>query len=188
MTEENRISPEAFIHERRRGIRQGQKDLLTRAGVKDDQELLALIEAGRKLAKAKPAAEADEEIPAKPAAGKKQPTEDGKPEQKENETFKQYEARLAKIDETQAKIWARFEAEDKAKAEAKAPAAKKAAKEEPKAEAKAPAAKKAAAKEAPAKKTAAKAPAKKTETKAAAAKKAPAKKPAAKKAAEPAAE
>lgn len=132
MTEENRISPEAFIHERRRGIRQGQKDLLTRAGVKDDQELLALIEAGRKLAKAKPAAEADEEIPAKPAAGKKQPTEDGKPEQKENETLKQYEARLAKIDETQAKIWARFEAEDKAKAEAKAAeeqAAKEAAEE-----------------------------------------------------------
>lgn len=130
MAEENRISPEAFIHERRRGIRQGQKDLLTRAGVKDDQELLALIEAGRKLAKAKPA-ESTEDAPVKPAAGKKA-AEAAPPEQKENETLKQYEARLAKIDETQAKIWARFEAEDKAKAEAKAAeelAAKEAAEE-----------------------------------------------------------
>jgi hypothetical protein len=134
MSETNNQSPSAdnYIRERRRGFAQGQKDLLARAGAKDDQELLALIEAGRKLAKAKPAAEATEEIPARPAAGKKQPTEDGKPEQKENETLKQYEARLAKIDETQAKIWARFEAEDKAKAEAQAKAeqeAKEAAEE-----------------------------------------------------------
>jgi hypothetical protein len=135
MSETNNQTPsgDTFIRERRRGFAQGQKDLLTRAGAKDDQELLALIEAGRKASKTSARPEADEPpAPAKPVTGKKQPAEGGPPEQKENETLKQYEARLAKIDETQAKIWARFEAEDKAKAEAKAAeelAAKEAAEE-----------------------------------------------------------
>lgn len=119
MTDTNNQIPsgDTFIRERKRGFAQGQKDIFSRTGVKDDAELISLIEAGRKAGKtAKPEVE---EVPAKPAAGKKA-AEAAQPEQKDNETLKQYEARLAKIDETQAKIWARFEAEDKAKAEAKA--------------------------------------------------------------------
>jgi hypothetical protein len=47
MSETNNQSPSAdnYIRERRRGFAQGQKDLLARAGAKDDQELLALIAA-----------------------------------------------------------------------------------------------------------------------------------------------
>lgn len=120
MAEENRpISPETFIHERKRGARQAEKDILARAGVQSVEELVALAEQRRQAEKARAA----EATAAGGNAGKKKPEaeagEDG-PARKEGESLKAFEARLQKYEEQQAKILARFESDDKERAAAKA--------------------------------------------------------------------
>ncbi len=125
MAEENRpISPETFIHERKRGARQAEKDILARAGVQSVEELVALAEQKRQAEKAKTAAGAEASSGKETAAGKKKPAEaadeDGGPARKEGESLKTFETRLQKYEEQQAKILARFESEDKERAAAKA--------------------------------------------------------------------
>jgi hypothetical protein len=114
------ISPDTFIKERRRGFKQGVADLLSRSGVKDDAELLALVEAGRKSRTQPPAAA--EETPPKPPAKKEQPAASAAPEQKPGESDAKFEARLAKFEEQQKLILDRFAKEDKEREEAKAKA------------------------------------------------------------------
>ncbi|TXH11839.1 MAG: hypothetical protein E6R03_14040 [Hyphomicrobiaceae bacterium] len=126
MAEENRpISPETFIHERKRGARQAEKDILARAGVQSVEELVALAEQKRQADKAKAAVGAESGTAAgkETAAGKRKPVEadeDGGPARKEGESLKAFEERLKKYEEQQAKILARFESEDKERAAAKA--------------------------------------------------------------------
>lgn len=117
---------DSFIRERRRGHAQGQRDLFTRAGVKDDTELIALVEAGRRAKTAKPAeTPVVPETDGKPASaapgGKKPAAADGdEPARKDGESLKAFEERFAKYEAAQAKILARFEADDKAREAEKA--------------------------------------------------------------------
>lgn len=118
---QNHASPETFIKERRRGHIQGQRDLFTRAGVKDDAELLALVEAGRKSRTAQPPAADEPPLPPRPS--KKEPPAAGEaPEQRPGESDAKFEARLAKFEEQQKLILDRFAKEDKEREEAKAKA------------------------------------------------------------------
>lgn len=126
MSETTQIPGDTFIRERQRGMKIGQRDLFTRAQVKDDAELLALVEEGRKARTAPKPAPQDEVV-----ADKKKPAPAADPEDKKpDESQKQYEARLNELAEVAKKFQARFDREDKEREEAKARAEAKVKEEE----------------------------------------------------------
>ena len=107
---------ETFIRERQRGMKIGQRDLYARAKVRDDSELLDLVEEGRK-ARSAPKPAPQEEV----VADKKKPAQAADPEDKKpDESQKQYEARLNELAEANKRFQARFDREDKEREEAKA--------------------------------------------------------------------
>ena len=107
---------ETFIRERQRGMKIGQRDLYARAKVRDDSELLDLVEEGRKARSAPKPAPQDEAV-----ADKKKPAPAADPaDKKPDESLKQYEARLNELAEANKRFQARFEREDKEREEAKA--------------------------------------------------------------------
>jgi hypothetical protein len=108
---------ETFIRERQRGMKIGQRDLYARAKVRDDSELLDLVEEGRKARSAPKPAPQDEAV----VADKKKPAQAADPEDKKpDESQKQYEARLNELAEANKRFQARFDREDKEREEAKA--------------------------------------------------------------------
>ena len=107
---------ETFIRERQRGMKIGQRDLYARAKVRDDSELLDLVEEGRKARSAPKPAPQDETV-----ADKKKPAPAADPaDKKPDESQKQYEARLNELAEANKRFQARFDREDKEREEAKA--------------------------------------------------------------------
>ena len=129
MSETNTQIPvgETFIRERQRGMKIGQRDLFTRAKVRDDSELLDLVEEGRKARAASSKTQVqDEQVTEK----KKPPVADTSTTKQPDETIKQYEARLNELAEATKKFQARFEKEDKEREEAKARAEAKAKEDE----------------------------------------------------------
>lgn len=118
---------ETFIRERQRGMKIGQRDLYARANVKDDAELISLVEAGRKAAATSSKTQVqDEQV----AEKKKPPVAETSTAKLPDETIKQYEARLNELAEATKKFQARFEKEDKEREEAKARAEAKAKEDE----------------------------------------------------------
>jgi hypothetical protein len=107
---------ETFIRERQRGMKIGQRDLYARAKVKDDSELLDLVEEGRKARSAPKPAPQDETVVDKKKSAQAADPADKKPD----ESLKQYEARLNELAEANKRFQARFEREDKEREEAKA--------------------------------------------------------------------
>ena len=114
-TDETPRSPtaESFIHERARGRRLGEKDLVSRAGAKDTDELIRGFNEWRRGqgqgGDAKPAPKGDEGVAAVAAAKKEAPREEG-------ESAKDYDARIkAMLNEALGPIRERFAAEDAAK-------------------------------------------------------------------------
>lgn len=108
---------ETFIRERQRGMKIGQRDLYARANVKDDAELISLVEAGRKaVAMSSKTQTQDEQV----AEKKKPPVADTSTAKQPDESLKQYEARLNELAEANKRFQARFEREDKEREEAKA--------------------------------------------------------------------
>jgi hypothetical protein len=107
---------ETFIRERQRGMKIGQRDLYARAKVRDDSELLDLVEEGRKARLAPKPAPQDETV-----TDKKKPAPAADPaDKKPDESQKQYEARLNELAEANKRFQARFDREDKEREEAKA--------------------------------------------------------------------
>jgi hypothetical protein len=118
---------ETFIRERQRGMKIGQRDLYARANVKDDAELISLVEAGRKAVAMSSKTQApDEQV----AEKKKPPVAETSTAKQPDETTKQYEARLNELAEAAKKFQARFDKEDKEREEAKARAEAKAKEDE----------------------------------------------------------